>query len=216
MNQLLRDRGRHKRWLALVLCLALLSGLGTTAMLTYTGQTLTYQKKVLDCTYTAPQGPGYAGYSAHVHNEDCYDNGELVCPLPEIPAHYHSDACYRTDTHLVCTLEENDGHVHSEACWGQERGALVCTDESEEHEHSDDCYEWNPVLVCGQEEGAGAHHHGESCYETTRTLVCGLDEIHIHNANCYDEAGNLICGKPYLEVVGKELVTQLTREVLHT
>ena len=37
----------------------------------------------------------------------------------------------------------------------------------EEHTHSDACYE--QVLVCGQEEGAGAHVHTDACYTEERT-----------------------------------------------
>lgn len=65
----------------------------------------------------------------------------------------------------------------------------------EEHTHSDACYE--QVLVCGQEEGAGAHTHTDACYADVRTdqLVCGQEEGagHVHAEACY--TNELICGQ---------------------
>ena len=65
----------------------------------------------------------------------------------------------------------------------------------EEHTHSDACYE--QVLVCGQEEGAGAHVHTDACYTEVRTdeLICGQEESegHVHTDACY--TNELTCGQ---------------------
>ena len=65
----------------------------------------------------------------------------------------------------------------------------------EEHTHSDACYE--QVLVCGQEEGAGAHTHTDACYTEVRTdqLICGQEESagHVHTDACY--TNELTCGQ---------------------
>lgn len=65
----------------------------------------------------------------------------------------------------------------------------------EEHTHSDACYE--QVLVCGQEEGAGAHTHTDACYTEVRTdqLICGQEESagHVHTDACYTNESS--CGQ---------------------
>ena len=65
----------------------------------------------------------------------------------------------------------------------------------EEHTHSDTCYE--QVLICGQEEGAGAHTHTDACYTEVRTdqLICGQEESegHVHTDACY--TNELTCGQ---------------------
>ena len=65
----------------------------------------------------------------------------------------------------------------------------------EEHTHSDACYE--QVLVCGQEEGAGAHVHTDACYTEVQTdeRICGQEESegHVHTDACY--TNELTCGQ---------------------
>lgn len=65
----------------------------------------------------------------------------------------------------------------------------------EEHTHSDACHE--QVLICGQEEGAGAHTHTDACYTEVRTdqLICGQEESagHVHTDACY--TNELTCGQ---------------------
>ena len=107
VNKLLSDKLAHTRWVAMFLCLAILVGLGTTAMLRETGVSMTHTEKVLDCQLELPSGEGYADYVVHVHNDDCYDaDGNLVCQLPEIPAHVHTEDCYTTERILICGQEE--------------------------------------------------------------------------------------------------------------
>ena len=197
VNAILRDKKKHRAWLAAFLCLALLVTGGTAAAFKLTGVAKTHQEKVLNCRYTVTGGEGYADYVVHVHNDDCYNAaGELVCRLPEIAPHVHTDACYKTVQSVVCGQEESDGHVHSEACYSRVKGGLTCgLEESEEHQHSDACYDWYDELTCGKQEGEGAHRHTDECYTTKRVLSCGQRELHTHDASCYDASGALICGK---------------------
>ena len=50
--------------------------------------------------------PAAASGMAAVHRHDarCYDeNGELLCPLPELAAHTHTDSCYAWSEVPTCT-----------------------------------------------------------------------------------------------------------------
>lgn len=127
----------------------------------------------------------------HTHNEDCYFNGELVCPLDEIENHVHTDECFTEEKRLVCGMEESEGHTHDDSCYTEER-LLICENEDPDHEHDDSCYEVLRDLTCTLEEGEG-HTHDDSCYETVRTINCTAAQAHIHSADCYDENGSLIC-----------------------
>ena len=149
--EILRDKKRHKHWIALFLCLAMIVSLATESILTLPGVALTRQVRVLDCPYE------HAGYTvAHTHNDDCYDSdGYLVCPLPEVEVHVHDDSCYAQETVLVCGQDEYEGHWHDETCYDEE-GNLICgLEESEGHYHTDDCYETYinyDYPICGMEE----------------------------------------------------------------
>ena len=139
LNQSLKNiqkaRRNGRRYVAVLLCLSIIVGLGTFSLLSKEGEALTHQKKVLDCP-VVQSGEAVA----HVHNEDCYDSdGNLVCLLPEIAAHVHTEDCFQTVEELVCGLEENPGHVHTEDCYAL-TDELVCGLEgSEGHFHTDDC-----------------------------------------------------------------------------
>lgn len=99
------------------------------------GIAITADKTPLNCTYAATD--------AHTHDESCYRNGLLVCPVPEREEHHHTDACYEEHRTLVCGQDEGDGHVHDESC-----------------------YEVTQDLVCGLEETTGPHVHTSDCFET--------------------------------------------------
>ncbi len=101
---------------------------------------------------------------AHVHNDDCYDRGTLVCTLPEREAHTHDDTCYAESRLLSCGLEENPGHQHTEACFDE-----------------------NGELICQIPEGEGAHVHTDDCYTIERALICIQPElpVHVHDAGCF-------------------------------
>ena len=198
VKKVVKAKRNYKRYLALLLCLSMLVGLGTVAALTQKGEALTHKKKVLDCSFTPATGEGYAGYVAHVHNDDCYDaKGQLLCTLPEIPAHYHTDACWETVKETVCGLEESAGHVHTEDCYARGEELVCGLAETEGHTHSDDCYAWYTDLTCGEVEYP-EHWHGDDCYSWTTELICGLEEgeEHTHDENCYGPVrGELICGQ---------------------
>ena len=209
----LQDRKNYKRWLAVFLCLAATVAFGTVAALKLYGQAMTHQVKVLDCQYTVHEHTEgcydeegslicmQADQVIHVHNDDCYRNGELVCPLPELTPHEHDDGCYEEEEVLVCEEAETEGssgHEHTEECYTLEQGELVCAEDGstahthgeecytqemictlEEHTHDDGCYDQE--LTCSSEEED--HEHGEDCY--TETFVCDREE-HTHGEDCYE------------------------------
>ena len=189
LRALQANRKNGKRYLAFVLSLCMMMGLGTAALLTRNGVAQTYQKKVLVCPYAG-------GVYAHVHNEDCYDEtGKLVCPLPELEAHYHTEACYETVKELSCGLEESEGHSHTDACYTLSDELLCGLEESEGHKHTDECYAWYTDIVCGLGEDPD-HIHDESCQGLLRgELICPLEESegHTHTESCYARTDELVC-----------------------
>ena len=147
-------------------------------------------KKVLSC--------GKADWIVHTHDENCYQNGQLVCTLPEHAEHIHNADCYTRQRVLSCGKEENPGHQHTDACYEETR-ELVCG--QQEHVHTDACYtsddgnEENAErqLICGKEE----HIHTDECYKTEKNLICGMEEEegHTHTDACYTEEDVLTCGE---------------------
>lgn len=207
IKRFLASRRRHKLWQRIVGGLGIIVVFITTYMLILPAITMekpTYcgleehshtQECYLACTESESAPPEYSCGDLqnyiHVHNEDCYYNGELVCPLEEIENHVHTEECYTEEQVLVCGQEESEGHTHDESCYDI-RDELVCgMDEGEDHTHDESCYEHIEELVCGQEESEG-HVHDESCYATVRTYNCTA-AAHIHDTDCYDADGNLIC-----------------------
>lgn len=144
-------------------------------------QVTSREKRVLACKVEAD-------VVVHQHDSACWDeNGSLVCTLPEIELHRHTDSCY--------TIPEV--HTHSEACYTSERGELICTQSTEpQHTHSEDCYQETRDLVCGMSESTG-HTHGEECYDGEGNLICGQEESqgHVHGEACYEVSRQLICGQ---------------------
>ncbi|MBR0397118.1 MAG: LPXTG cell wall anchor domain-containing protein [Eubacterium sp.] len=103
-------------------------------------------KKVLNCWK--------ADWVVHEHDANCYENGLLVCSLPEYMEHIHDASCYTMQRVLTCDKEETPGHRHTDAC-----------------------YQTTQNIVCGMDE----HRHSEQCYSdvvtgTEQKLVCGYDE----------------------------------------
>ncbi len=219
LNRMIREHKEHLIWLSVFLVLAVFVTALVFGTLRRSVQAQTYTKRVFVCA-SAQEG---AEPVAHQHNDDCYENGELICTLPERELHIHGDECYAEEKVLVCTLEEGEGHVHTDACYTEEpvlvcgleennghvhsveagcytrvQGDLICTDEDPEHVHTDECYAWEEVLTCEIPEGEGAHHHSEECYETRRILSCGKEEgegAHTHDDTCYEIQKVLICDK---------------------
>ena len=144
-------------------------------------QVTSREKRVLACKVEAD-------VVVHQHDSACWDeNGSLVCTLPEIELHRHTDSCY--------TIPEV--HTHSEACYTSERGELICTQSTEpQHTHSEDCYQETRDLVCGMSESTG-HTHGAECYDGEGNLICGQEESqgHVHGEACYEVSRQLICGQ---------------------
>ena len=125
---ILRDRKKRGARNALLLCLAILVVAGVVGVFHLPATAKTYQKWVLTCPAEAPAGPGYAGFFLHTHNDDCFDeNGNLVCPLPEIKAHVHDENCFVVSRELDCAIPESDGHQHTAECYTRVRGDLTCT-----------------------------------------------------------------------------------------
>ena len=219
LNRMIREHKARIIWFLVFLILAVFVTALVFGTLKRSVQAQTYTKRVFACSY-AQEG---AEPVAHQHNDDCYENGELICTLPERELHIHGDECYAEEKVLVCTLEEGEGHVHTDACYTEEpvlvcgleennghvhsveagcytrvQGDLICTNEDPEHVHTDDCYAWEEVLTCEIPEGEGAHHHSEECYETQLVLSCGKEEgegAHTHDDTCYEIQKVLICDK---------------------
>jgi len=79
----------------------------------------------------------------------------LICELPELFAHSHSDDCYNENETLICGLEELSQHQHSEDCLRFLPEDLICTEENEAHQHSQSCYSaWR--FACQLEEESTA------------------------------------------------------------
>lgn len=165
---------------------------------------------------------GLADYVVHTHNDDCYENGDpetgkLVCTLPEIEAHKHTEACFVTERRLICGLEET-GEVQevqtpqvTETAPEEDSAAQTPDSESPEPEDSTVPEEIDEQPVSGGDlvgqipqqpvpasggtpEIIEPHVHTDACYEEVRIPVCGKWELHMHDAACYDEEGHLICG----------------------
>ena len=115
-----------------------------------------------------------AGFIIHVHDESCYQDGMLICTLPEVPPHVHEEKCYVQERILICGQEEEvcipdnpvpTEHFHTEACYA---GVLACgqeqSDEAGGHVHTPDCYQQQ--LACGQEE-TGPEDEGGSPEDVT-------------------------------------------------
>lgn len=195
----LQERKKHKHWLVIFTCMAVLVGLGTAAALKMMGQAMTRKEKVLNCSLEVHTHTdacrdeagnlicGLADYVVHVHNDDCYDSdGNLVCTLPEIPPHVHSEECYTDEEVLVCGMEESEGHVHDETCYTQQVAGLQC--QAPEHQHGTGCFDEEGNVICEMPE----HQHTSECYDEMGNLICG-QASHTHMASCYDEENNLIC-----------------------
>lgn len=219
LNRMIREHKARIIWFLVFLILAVFVTALVFGTLKRSVQAQTYTKRVFACPY-AQEG---AEPVAHQHNDDCYENGELICTLPERELHIHGDECYAEEKVLVCTLEESEGHAHTDSCYTEEpilvcgleennghvhsvengcytrvQGDLICTDEDPEHVHTDECYAWEEVLTCEIPEGEGAHHHSEECYETQLVLSCGKEEgegAHTHDDTCYEINKVLICDK---------------------
>ena len=172
-------------------------------------------------------------YEPHIVKQIQDENGNVVCQLPVIKAHEHTDDCYQIpevnesaeDVHvhdescyttergeLTCQLEETEGYSHGESCY--EKGELVCQlNEQEEHTHAPECYEI--ILICDRQEEE-AHQHTDSCYEQISVLNCGMEEV-VQSEVTEPETvePELICTEPvvpeHIHEDGSLLASQLHR-----
>ena len=199
LKRIERNRREHDRLIALILCLSLIVSMGTFAAFHKTAVAKTYTKDVLDCPYAMED----ADPVAHVHNDDCYDGETLVCSLPELEAHTHSDECFVEQQKYICGLEENPGHQHGDGCYAAREVNICGLEENPGHEHTGACYNESGVLICTMEAGEGAHTHTSDCFTTEWDLVCEIPEgegAHTHTEDCYTIERTLICNKTELPV----------------
>ena len=136
LAEMLRSKTRHATYLRALAVAALLVMVGVAFALHQNGIAMAHRETVLACPVTKRV--------AHAHDESCYDgNGTLVCPLPELELHEHSeDECYSTTEEIVCNETE------------------------EGHEHTDECYATTRILTCDLEEITEEHVHGPGCFVT--------------------------------------------------
>lgn len=177
---------RKQRWYQVMTCLAAVVVFCTTYALILPAITLEKQCQIPEHTHTDSCYTQVtsreksvlaceveADAVIHKHDAACRDeNGNLVCSLPELEAHRHTDSCY--------TIPEV--HAHTDACYTWERGELTCTQSTEpQHIHTEDCYQESSDLVCGTSESTG-HTHGEDCCDDDGNLICGqeVSQGHTH------------------------------------
>ena len=175
MQQFRREHKAARRYMALLLALALLTSLFVNWQLHSVGiaQTADYQcgeiehqhtaecyEKVLVCGYeegepedwnaTKPDDSAFLDGDYGVGQSDADIAAYSAEPEPEyifVP-HQHTDDCYQEVKTLTCYEEE---HVHTDDCFDPEDGSLIC--DLFEHTHDDSCYTIEYELVCGLEEG---------------------------------------------------------------
>lgn len=118
---MLGKRRRVRRWIPVVVGLALVVTVGTFYFMIQQGQAMARRDMVLDCAVPVHQHSeacfdgeeklacGYANYVVHEHNDNCYDKeAALVCALPEIREHHHVEACYEKREVMICGQEQTD------------------------------------------------------------------------------------------------------------
>lgn len=175
MQQFRREHKAARRYMALLLALALLTSLFVNWQLHSVGiaRTADYQcgeiehqhtaecyEKVLVCGYeegepedwnaTKPDDSAFLDTDYGVEQSDADIAAYSAEPEPEyifVP-HQHTDDCYQEVKTLTCYQEE---HVHTDDCFDPEDGSLIC--DLFEHTHDDSCYSIEYELVCGLEEG---------------------------------------------------------------
>lgn len=192
---------RKQRWYQVMTCLAAVVVFCTTYALILPAITLEKQCQIpehthTDSCYTQVTSREKSVLACeveaddviHAHDAACRDeNGNLVCSLPELEAHRHTDSCY--------TIPEV--HAHTDACYTWERGALTCTQSTEpRHTHTEACYQETSDLVCGTSVSTG-HAHGADCFDNDGNPICGQEESqgHTHGEGCYQVSWQLICGQ---------------------
>ena len=170
-----RNHQRARRYTALLLALALTTGLSVNWQLHGVGiaktaeylcgeleheHTAACYEKQLVCGYeegepedwnaTKPDDSAFPDADYGVEQSEADIAAYSAEPEPEyifVP-HQHTDDCYQEVKTLTCYEEE---HVHTDDCFDPEDGSLIC--DLFEHTHDDSCYTIEYELVCGLEEG---------------------------------------------------------------
>ena len=173
MQQFRREHKAARRYMALLLALALLTSLFVNWQLHSVGiaQTADYQcgeiehqhtaecyEKVLVCGYeegepedwnaTKPDDSAFPDADYSVEQSEADIAAYSAEPEYIFVPHQHTDDCYQEVKTLTCYEEE---HVHTDDCFDPEDGSLIC--DLFEHTHDDSCYTIEYELVCGLEEG---------------------------------------------------------------
>ena len=167
-----------RRWLTLVLVLAMLTAMSVSWRLHQDGIALAAD----DTRY-------YCGKEEHKHTDDCYIEGtEPICG-------YEEGEIIEETMDLADDAGDGDS---SAADWdeaGSEPESEPATQEEPEpevvlHHHTADCYEEEEVLTCGIESD---HVHQDYCYDQeTGELLC---TEHEHTDDCYTLEKVLVCGQ---------------------
>ena len=142
--------------------------------------------------------PAICGKEEHTHTEECYSPGKtertLNCQVKsENPIiHIHDANCYDESGTLVCQLPEVREHVHTDECY------TLSDSGSSGAEFSESPGDGEPVFTDGSASAENAGTNTGDDENGQKHLMCGLPEIvyHVHDADCCDSQGNLICGKP--------------------
>lgn len=213
-----RNHQRARRYTALLLALALTTGLSVNWQLHGVGiaKTAEYLCGELEHEHTAACYEkqlvcGYEEGEPEDWNATMTDDGmsfddtfDMDADDPGIAAHSaepeyifvpheHTDDCYQEVQELTCREEE---HEHTDDCFDPEDGSLIC--ELFEHTHDDSCYTTTYELVCGLEEGELVEEVNPD-YDPVAAKPVVVDPVtetpvHHHTDACYEEV--LVCGLP--------------------
>lgn len=153
-----------------------------------------------DCYEQRPYNTMTCTVKAHEHSEECPDD----CPYASYLIHKHVSVCYDPDGKLVCTLPEITLHTHTDECYAQIEASNE-TDEtqtSDEREEAVEAEDENGTLSENGEEQPEEQVEEVEAEENTsetaeRQLVCGYTQttLHTHSPECFDAGGNAICGQ---------------------
>ena len=65
----------------------------------------------------------FCGSVEHSHSEECYENTiaesymEMICCTEGKVAHAHGELCFDAEGVLICTLPELEEHIHTDDCY---------------------------------------------------------------------------------------------------
>lgn len=105
------------------------------------------EHKEMQCSQKVP---GEDEYIVHKHDSFCFDNGELICGLPEAEEHTHTEECYETGS-LICHKRKSVAHQHTSDCIvtipAVEPQGLLCL--QNEHRHTAECFRQDAQSIAG-------------------------------------------------------------------